>query len=274
MSEVAFIEHQVEAAVLTSTGTVRDHNEDSCGVYLESATCAVIAVADGVSQCAGGEVASQMAVEVTVRAFREGPQAQGAGKRLYRAVQQANIEVYDRSIAVPELQGMSTTLTAVTLERGELTAVHVGDSRLYLARGRQITQITKDHTVAAEKVRFGLMSEERARTSEDRCALTRSLGRELIVARDRTARRMAQGEALLLCSDGLYNVLSDAEMARLIDGRDAAGACRALIDAANGRGSPDNVTAAVVRMVGPSPELPRPPGFSAALRRWLGRSGG
>ncbi len=265
--------HQVEAAALSDAGTERGENEDACGVHLEGPTCAVVGVADGVSGYEGGEVASRMAVEVVLRAWREEAPSLGAGQRLYRAFQQANIEIYDRAVAVPELRGMATTLTAVALERGGLTAVHVGDSRLYLVRRGEITQLTKDHTVVAERVRLGLLSREKARTHPDRGVLTRSLGRELIVSRDRITHGLEQGDVLVLCSDGLHNVLSDEEMARMVEGCDAAGACRALLDAANERGTPDNVTAAVVRMIGPAPGAPPPGGLGARLRRLLGRSG-
>ncbi len=264
--------HQVEAAALSDAGTERGDNEDSCGVLLEGPSCAVVGVADGVSGYEGGEVASRMAVEVMLRAWREEAPSLGAGQRLYRAFQQANIEIYDRAVAVPELRGMATTLTAVALEQGALTAVHVGDSRLYLVRGREITQLTKDHTVAAERVRLGLLAREKVRTHPDRGVLTRSLGRELIVSRDRITQGLRQGDALVLCSDGLHNVLADEEMARLVEGRAASDACRALLDAANERGTPDNVTAAVVRMIGPTPGAPRPEGLGARLKRLLGRA--
>jgi serine/threonine protein phosphatase PrpC len=255
----------LEIAALSDTGTERDHNEDCCGTFVESGACAIVGVADGVSSSEGGEIASQMAIEVTLRAYREEAPAKSAGQRLYNAVQQANIEIYERAYAVPELRGMTTTLTAVALDRGELIAVHVGDSRLYLVRAGSIMQLTKDHTVAAERLLSGFSSKERALA--DRSALTRSVGRELIVSRDRISRPLAQGDALVLCSDGLYNVLADDEIRRIVEDRDAAAACRALIEEANRRGTPDNVTAAVARVIGPVPEPPEPRGLLAALRR-------
>lgn len=266
-------EYELDLAALTDVGTERDHNEDACGTHVEGPACAIVAVADGVSGSQGGEVASQMAIEELIRAYREEPPAAAAGQRLYRAVQAANIAIYDRAVVVPELRGMATTLTAVAVDRGELTAVHVGDSRLYLVRDGAASQLTKDHTVAAEKVRFGLMSAERARTHPDRSTLVRSVGRELIVSRDRIAQRLVEGDALLLCSDGLYNVLDDAELATLVAGHGAADACRELVAAANARGTFDNLTAAVVRVVGPTPNAARPTGVGATLRRLLGRSG-
>ncbi|HEX9241485.1 MAG TPA: protein phosphatase 2C domain-containing protein [Anaeromyxobacter sp.] len=264
------LDFALERAVLTDVGTERDHNEDACGSAAEGEACGLVAVADGVSLSQAGEVASDLAISSVLRAFAEGAPAP-AGQRLYRAVQQANIDLYDKAIAVPELRGMSTTLTAAVVERGELTAVHVGDSRLYVVRGREIVQLTKDHTVAAEKVRMKLLSAERGRTHPDRSVLTRSVGRELIVSRDRVTRRLAQGDVLVVCTDGLHGVLSDAEIARLVEDRPAAEACRALLEAANARGTPDNLSAAVLRVLGETPGAEAPNGLGARLGRLLGR---
>jgi protein phosphatase len=261
------------AATLTDKGTERDHNEDSSGVLIESDTCGVVVVADGVSSGEGGEVASQMAVEVTLRAFQEESRELTAGQRLYRAVQQANIEVYDRSVVVTPLRGMSTTLTAVAIDRGELTAVHVGDSRLYLLRDGEIEQLTRDHTVAADKVRFGLISEERAQNHPDKSTLTRSLGRDLIVNRDRLVHQLQQDDVLIVCSDGLYNILPENEIVALGSKPDVAEASRSLVEATNRIGSYDNVTAAVIRMVGPIAAPAKKGGLAGLASRLMNRLG-
>lgn len=262
----------LDVAALTHRGTERADNEDACGLLEDGAT-AVVAVADGVSGGNAGEVASHMAIDTLLRAYREEPPDRPVGQRLYRAVQQANIEIYDASVVVPELRGMATTLTAAAVDRGELTVVHVGDSRLYLVRGGDIVQLTKDHTVAAERVRLGLLSRERARVHPDRSVLTRSLGRELIVTRDRITYFLAAGDALVTCSDGLYNVLGDEEIAEAVAEHDAAEACRALVERANARGTPDNLTAAVVRVLGAASPTTgaRRAGVVARLRGMLRR---
>lgn len=264
------VDFALEVAALTDVGTTRDHNEDACGTLVEDPARALVVVADGVSLGEAGEVASAMAVEVVIRAFGEDPKP-SAGQRLYRAVQQANIEIYDRAVAVPELRGMSTTLTAAVVDGGELTAVHVGDSRLYLYRDRELVQLTKDHTAAAEKVRLRILSKERARNHPDRSILTRSVGRELIVSRDRISQPLVQDDVLLACSDGVHGVLEDAELASLLRDRHAADACRAVVAAANARGTPDNLSAAVLRVVGPTPgRTAARPGLGARLRGLLG----
>lgn len=269
MTSAVSSDDTVEIARLSQVGTERDHNEDACGSLCESSTRLVAIVADGVSSSRGGEVASQMAVDVTLRAFAESPVSVAVGARLYRAVQQANIEIYDRSIAVPELSGMATTLTAIAVDGAELTAIHVGDSRLYLLSGDTMIQLTKDHTVAAEKSRLGLLSKERARTHADRCVLTRCVGRELIVARDRTTRHLTHGDTLVLCSDGLYNVLTDSEIARIVAGHDAAENCHRLIETANNKDTPDNLTAVVARVLTTTTSTQPRHTLASRLRHWV-----
>jgi protein phosphatase len=262
----------LEVASLTDVGTEREHNEDSCAHTHDAVTAALVVVADGVSSSEAGETASKMAVESTLRSFREQPPDLPAAKRLHRAVQQANIDIYDLAIVVPELRGMATTVTAVAVDGGKVAAAHVGDSRLYLVRAGRATQLTKDHTLAADRARMGLISERRAREHPDRSTLTRSVGRELIAAVDRLTTSIAQGDALLVCSDGLYNVLGDDELAGLVGGRSAASACAALVEEANRRGTLDNLTAAVIRMIGPTPPPEqRPTGLGARLKRLIGR---
>jgi protein phosphatase len=177
----------------------------------------------------------------------------GPAKRLQRAVQRANIEIHNRALIVPELRRMATTLTAGAVVDGTLYAAHVGDSRLYLVRHERIKQITKDHTVVAERVRMGVMSAARARNHPERSALSRSLGHELIVSVDRITMPLMQDDRLIVCSDGLYNVLEEHDLVRLTHGVDAADACRGLIDTANQRGTADNLTVVVFRMIGRTP---------------------
>jgi serine/threonine protein phosphatase PrpC len=230
---------QILVAALSDRGTQRPANEDSCGTY----------------------------VDVTIRAFRESPSSWGPLKRIHRAAQQANIEIHDRALVVTELCRMSTTLTAVVVHEGILHAAHVGDSRLYLIRDGKIVQKTKDHTVAAERARIGLSM--RPKAHPDRSTLTRSLGRELIAAIDRITFPLVKGDVLLICSDGLYNVLEDEEVRELVAGRDAGDACEVLIRAANERGTPDNLTVVALNV---AMETTAPPvGWRTVLDRLLGR---
>jgi len=257
----------------TDVGTEREHNEDRCGHLLEAGDRAMLVVADGVSSAEAGETAAQTAVDAMLRTFAEQPPGTPTPKRLFRAAQQANIEVYDLATVVPELRGMTTTLTAVAVDRGDLVGAHVGDSRLYLAREGRLTQLTKDHTVAGEKSRLGLMSKDRARSHPDRSVLTRSLGRELIVPMDRLSNRLYGGDALLVCSDGMYNTLDEAEMAPLVATGTPEEACRALIESANQRGTLDNLSAAILRVVEGPPRPPAGGGLGGKLRGLFRRGG-
>ncbi len=265
--------HNFELALASDIGTNRANNEDSCGHLIESPEAAMFAVADGVGGYEGGEIASRMAIDVTLESYRESPREWGAAKRLARAVQNANIEIHNRTLIVPELRRMATTLTAVAIERATLSAAHVGDCRLYLLRDRRIVQLSKDHTVVGERVRMGVMSEARARTHPERSALLRSLGRELIVSVDRISIPLRRGDEIILCSDGLYNVLEDHDLMKLTREQPAESACRTLIEEANNRGTADNLTVAFFRMLADTPDPEPATGIGAKLKRLLSRSG-
>jgi protein phosphatase len=169
-----------------------------------------------------------------------------------RAARNANYELYEMAVVVPKLRGMSTTLTAVAVDDGDMTAVHIGNSRVYLLRDGYINQLSKDHTAAAQA-----SEEEREAPPGGHDILTRCLGRELIVPIDLFETELVRGDTVLLCTDGVYRVLEDMEMARLIERLDAAAACRKLIDEANTVGTLDNVTVAVLRVLGETPQARR-----------------
>jgi serine/threonine protein phosphatase PrpC len=269
-SAVETADFAVRYALISDPGTERGNNEDAAGSYEETPTHVLVVVADGVGGEDGGEVASQMALDVTLRAYKESPASWGPAKRLYRAVQQANIEIHDRALVVTELRRMSTTVTAIVVHDGILYAAHIGDTRLYLLRSGTITQKTKDHTVAASHQRMGFISATRAKHHPERSTLTRSVGRDLIVAVDRITFPLAGGDVLVVCSDGLYNVLEDDELRSAADVEDPDAICRSMIHAANERGAPDNVTAAVVRVTGTAPQALSPSGWRAWLARLVG----
>jgi PPM family protein phosphatase len=259
-----------ELATLTDIGTDRGNNEDACGHWVESLGNAILVVADGVGGYEGGEVASQMAVEVTLAAYRDaGPQVATA-KRLFRAVQRANIEIYNRKLAVPELGRMATTLTSAAISDGVLYAAHVGDCRLYLIRDGKIQQLSNDHTVIGERVRLGLISQREARNHPDRSALSRCLGQELIASIDRITIPLRSGDQVLLCSDGLHGVFEDLELAQLMRGLKPEAACQRLIATANEHGATDNVTAAML-LIHNGAKVVAPTGWRGCLLSWWRR---
>jgi serine/threonine protein phosphatase PrpC len=246
-----------ELAVASDTGTERANNEDAFGVFVENASSVVFAVADGVGGYEGGEIASRMAIDETLDAYRESPLVWGPAKRLARAAQRANIRIHDRALIVTELRRMATTLSAASVEAGILRAIHVGDCRIYLVRAGRIQQLTKDHTVAASRARLGVLAKEQLREHPERGTLTRCLGPELIAAVDRFATPLARGDVLLIASDGLYNTLSDAELLAELHSGSAPDCCRGLLERANHKGTMDNLTAAVYRQLAAVPEVRR-----------------
>ena len=244
-----------EVASRTHRGLVREANEDHCATFCDG-ECALLVVADGVSGCEGGQLASRIAVEATLEAYFEQAAATRPAKRLFRAAQRANIAVHDLTLVVPELRSMATTLTCAVLVGDELFAVHIGDCRLYLYRDGRLVQLSRDHTVAAERARLGLLRKAHVKTHPRRSVLTRSLGRELIARVDQISRRLDERDVFVVCSDGVHGLLDDDEMAQLCAGGTAESLCDTLIQFANERGAPDNVTAAVARVVGAPPKGP------------------
>lgn len=263
-AEVALEESIYDIAILSHLGNGRENNEDYVGYSLEAQESLVMAIADGVGGLEGGELASQIAVEATIASFTEQQSNVPPEKRLYRAAQQANIEIYDKAIVVTELKDMSTTLTAIALDGGMLHAAHVGDTRLYLIRGERIRLLTKDHT---------LEHEHRAKKANGDITgtgvLTRSLGRELIAAVDRLSLPLYSGDTLLLCTDGVYGVLKDADLLALATAGDARTASQALVDAALERKTRDNLSVGVCRVVGPVETQAQEETWMTKLRSWL-----
>ena len=231
---------------------MRERNDDCCVTFCLADNAGLL-VADGVSGENGADTASRTAIAVALETLRSDEDSLRPARRVREAAQRANLALYDLALARPELRGMSTTLTAVLLEKNELHAAHVGDCRLYLLRGGRLLQLSKDHTVSAARVRLGLLSKARARNHPGRARLTRGLGRGLIANIDQIRLRLVEHDLLLVCSDGIHGLLEDDEIRALCQRASAEEACSALIESANRQGSPDNVSAAVARVVGALP---------------------
>ena len=235
---------ELEFSQLTDVGCVREENEDAVASW-ELADGVLFAVADGLGGYAAGEVASALALEVLREQTEQAPKTWAVGKMLRRAVQEANLRLYQRTMTITELRGMGTTLTATAVTGASLTTVHVGDCRLLLLRDGTITQLTKDHTWVAEQVQYGLISAQQARTHPKRNMLTRCLGRELIVGIDVLTLPIRRGDVLIQCSDGMHNTIEDPEMIAIVGDGDPDASCRALVEHARAAGAPDNVSVQV-----------------------------
>jgi len=247
---------EIEFFQLTDAGTVREANEDAIGFW----PCGegfLIAVADGLGGHHSGEVASALALEVMGREMARAPGAGPLMRSLKRAVQQANLEIYQKSITVPELHRMGTTLTASLVAGSTLVAAHIGDSRLYLFRSGVLSQLTKDHTSVQEQVEYGILSPEEARTHPDRHRLTNYLGHDLITSVDTLKLDIQAGDVLVQCSDGIHDALSESEMAELLrEGRPEA-ACKAAVQRSLDAGGSDNMSLQVAAVI--SCSAPPPP---------------
>jgi len=232
----------------TDVGLARSGNEDS---HLRGRT--VFAVADGLGGHQGGEVASAMAVEPLAaldgRAFAD---ADEAAQALTAAIRAANQAILQRGRSDPELWGMGTTVTAAAVAHDRvLQLAHVGDSRAYLLRkDAPLRQLTTDHTVVAEAVDRGLLTRQQAAVHPQRGVVTRAVGLDPDVPVDLPEPlELEPGDQVLLCSDGLTEVVDDDQIAAVLaDQADGDDACATLIAAANRAGGPDNVTVVLLRV--------------------------
>ncbi len=234
------------AFAASDTGMVRDGNEDS--LYRGTT---LFAVADGLGGHSGGEVASAVAVGEVARLDGTRPASAGAAREaLVGAFAAANRVVLEAAEADPALHGMGTTLTAALLHGEGLSIAHVGDSRAYLLRrGAALQQLTSDQTVVAEMVRQGRLSLESAARHPYRSVVTAAIGLEHDVEVEVVGPlALGAGDQVLLCSDGLTEPVGDQTIAEVLGAAtDGDAACRALVDAANAAGGPDNITVVLLR---------------------------
>jgi protein phosphatase len=240
----------------TDNGRVRDHNEDYLGYAAPASPAQVrshgwlFALADGVGGQEKGEVASRAAIESMLAGFQGAPGGESHAALLPRLVQKANTHVFETAIAGGrDTAGMATTLVACALRFDRVTLAHVGDSRCYLIRNGKASQLTRDHTVASEQVRLGLVSPQEAGESSTRHILSRSLGTEMVVNVETNDHQLYPGDVLLQCSDGLHGSVEASEMAALCSrGLDLVGAAEKLVALANKRDGSDNISVQLIRV--------------------------
>lgn len=245
----------------TDVGRKRTHNEDNLLVVPE---LGLFVVADGMGGHAAGEVASLLAVEMIHDAFRQSRDASPNGspertvpagaapapeRRLVSAIEQANRRIFAAGQEDEARSGMGTTVAAVWLDGETAHVAHVGDSRLYRFRDGGLAQITTDHSLVNDYLARGLMTPEEAIGHPMRHVLIRALGTTPSVAVDAAALPLEPGDILLLCSDGLSNVVPPSEIAAILGAPDldVSVRCHGLIDAANRHGGLDNITAVLVQ---------------------------
>jgi protein phosphatase len=253
---------RIEARGITDVGQRRDHNEDS---YLVDEGLGLFIVADGMGGHAGGGTASRLAVE-TIRAavaharesdparFQAGGSAEDTRvpDLLRQSVEEACAVIFKTAQGEPELAGMGTTVTAALLDGGTAFIAHVGDSRCYLVRGGRIYQVSEDHSLVNEQLKAGAISADEAKHSRFKNIITRSVGFEQHVLVDLMGLELEPNDAVVICCDGLSNLVDDPEILAIVEESPIDLAPGRLVALANDRGGDDNITVIVIRAVDPS----------------------
>lgn len=234
----------------TDTGSVRPTNQDAYILGQLSDTCLFAVVCDGMGGANGGNVASAMAIQVIsgriTEGFREDMQGNSIYHMLESAISAANIEIFDRAMAEPELRGMGTTVVAALICGETAYIAHVGDSRAYLITPEQITQITRDHSIVQDMVEKGQLTQSEARNHPRKHFITRALGVEDTVECDYTELTIPKDSTLLICTDGLTNMIESDDIYNTVKSTGAQEAIDCLIASANQAGGSDNITVVTI----------------------------
>lgn len=249
----------LEMVVRTDPGMVRPHNEDA--VFADPAGGLVI-LADGMGGYNAGEVASGMAVNMLAENLlltlvpsshaSEMPTAEFVEQRLFDEISSANLAILNAAEAEAQYAGMGTTLVLAHFYDNRMSVAHLGDSRLYRMRAGHFEQLTRDHSLLQEQLDNGMITPDEARYSQNKNLLTRALGVDPVVEVEIHDYGMAQGDIVLLCSDGLSDMIDDEDMAQVLHDfeSDLAHAADLLVRMANGNGGRDNISVILVRVRG------------------------
>ena len=249
---------EIAGAMLTDVGLVRSSNEDAVAFVIPSKNdpaarrgCLLL-VADGMGGHAAGEVASALAVEIVRRVYFSLQEPIPAS--VMRAFETANRAILEHAKNNPECRGMGTTCTALAICDGQVWLAHVGDSRAYLLRGGVLTQLSADQTLHAQMIREGLMTEEESKTSGGGNVILQALGtgRDVEPAIWEKGVPLIDGDTLVLCSDGLWNMVDDAAITEIAARSAPREACQDLVGAALEAGGYDNVSVGVFAVRAPA----------------------
>ncbi len=238
---------------ITDPGCVRAQNQDTYLIDVLDKNTLLCVVCDGMGGAKSGNVASTLAADVFVqeikRTWTPGMDPDKLDQMLRGAVKLANFTVYDQAQQFEEFTGMGTTMVAVLIQGKFATVINVGDSRAYSMDSKGIRQLTTDHSLVQMMIQHGELSPEQAKTYPGKNLITRAIGTESVVECDVFHRKVTRGECLLLCTDGLSNLLDDQELLfEVMHGENRNSSCQRLLNIAKNRGAPDNVTCILVQV--------------------------
>lgn len=233
----------------TDVGRKRENNQDVFYLYQFSSKAGFAIVCDGMGGQSGGHIASDMTCTVVSQRLMDGSQrilsGDGIRELMVEAISEANIEVYKRSNTEPGCKGMGTTIVLAVILGEQVHLAHIGDSRAYLFSGGRLHQLTRDHYLVQELRDQGKISDEEMKHHPNKNMITRAVGVNLMVDIDYLELSLEPGSKLLLCSDGLTNMVPDEEIAAVLRYQSGETVCGRLIALANGAGGADNITVAV-----------------------------
>ena len=238
---------------ITDPGCIRTQNQDSYQVEQLGKNALLCVVCDGMGGAKSGNVASTLAVDVFVQEVKRTWVANMAPDRidqmLKNAVKLANFTVFDQAQQFEEFDGMGTTLVAALISGDYATIVNVGDSRAYSITSDDVRQLTTDHSLVQMMIARGELTPEKARNYPGKNLITRAIGTESVVECDIFHRDLADGECLLLCTDGLSNLVDEQEILfEVVHGLDKQSSSQRLLEIAKKRGAPDNVTCVLIQI--------------------------
>ena len=235
---------------ITHHGVVREQNQDAFAFEYLSGDRIIALVCDGMGGARAGNIASTMAVDIFMDEFLHGQPGMNETiqQRMERAAGLANAQVFHRSATDPDCNGMGTTLVAALVDQEGAVILNEGDSRAYHITDDGIVRVTRDHSLVEDLVQRGDLTREQARVHPHKNLITRALGAESRLHTDSFYQAMGKKDYLLLCSDGLSNVVTEQEILyEVIHGGDAEDCCQRLLEIALKRGAPDNVTVVLIQ---------------------------
>lgn len=238
---------------ISDTGVVRQQNQDAFRVEQLPPDQALLIVCDGMGGARAGNIASELAVsafgDAALERLTDPERAEDTALLMRQSVEVANRVVWHRANTDPECLGMGTTLVAALVRDKTCWIANIGDSRAYLVSAQGIRKVTRDHSLVEDLVLRGEITPEQARVHPQKNLITRALGAAEHTRADLYEETCEPGSFLLLCSDGLSNVVTDQEILyEIVHGGEQEDCCKRLLDTALQRGAPDNVTAVLLQM--------------------------